>query len=365
MSGKRVGNAAKLLVAIATTALTASPVASAKPGFTIVPPRRSSQLTVRGTHGFGITIRRIAGHVELSAEQRIVSATYTVRRERGPLDGIKATFPGLGSVSVRFHPSGRPKRGPAFCKGRRPLTQYGVFRGVIRFEGERGFTQIARQNARGFVYRSFKEACSSSRNSGGFPFYSLAESARSGGRLTAFNALRGIDENAILDSALYSAFRSERRHGMTSVRFAIVSAGLDTFTIAGSPDRPESATVAPPPPFSGTATFQASPGTLAKWEGTLAVDLPGIETVSLIGPQFRPVLCRERRCLGKPDRGESASPVTQFLRSRPSAWPLGRTLLSFHPHHQPPVHESGLFAGKSHPRGLPRRQGRPASGGAY
>lgn len=308
--GSRSRLAFYLLVAIAAVTLTTSPVASAQPGYSILPAERFSQLTVRGTQGFRITIRRIAGHVELTAARRTVTASYLVRRERGSADGIKATFPGLGRVSMRFRPSGRLQRGPAFCEGRRPITQHGEFSGVIRFRGERDFTRVSLQNARGFVYRSFKETCKGGGGrSGDFSFYALAESGRSQGRTTSFTALKLIDNSEILGSALYSASQLERRHGMTSLRFAAVSAGWNTFAIGPTLGPQVAATVAPPPPFSGTASFQASPGERASWEGTLAVDLPGVETVDLTGPQFRPVLCRNRRCLGRPHGGENPSVV--------------------------------------------------------
>lgn len=293
-----------VLAAIAAAALSASPAASAKPGYTTYPGERFSQLNARGTQGFQITIKRIAGRVELTASRRTATAIYIVRSEKASADGIKATFPGLGRVSVRFHPSGRVQRGPAFCRGRPWFTQHGIFSGVIRFEGELGFTRIALQNARGFVHRRFRETCKGKGNSGAgrsrdFPFYSFAERGRSQGRTTFFTTLKRIDETAVVGSATYFASQQERRHGMTSVREASVSADPDTFAIAGPPSQPESATITPPPPFSGTASFQASPGALAEWEGTLAVELPGVETVQLTGSQFRPVLCRGRRCLGQ------------------------------------------------------------------
>jgi hypothetical protein len=294
---------ALLLAAMATAAaLSASPVASAKPGYTTFPAERFSRLTVHGTRGFQIVIKRIAGRVELTASNRTATAIYIVHGEKGPVDGIKATFPGLGKVSVRFHSSGRVQRGPAFCRGRPWFTQHGMFSGMIRFEGERGFTRIALQNAPGFVHRRSRETCRGGRDgrSGDFPFYSLVESGRLRGRTTFFTALKRVDESAIVGSAMYVASQRERRHGMTSIRVASVNAYPDTFAIAGPSTQPESATITPPPPFSGTASFHASPGALAEWEGTLAVELPGAATVQLTGSQFRPVLCRSRRCLGNP-----------------------------------------------------------------
>ena len=85
---------------------------------------------------------------------------------------------------------------------------------------------------------------------------------------------------------------------MTSVKVAVAKAAEDTFVTAGAPTQPESATVTPPSPFSGTATFHASAGASAEWEGPLAVDLPGIGPIQLTGSQFKPELCLARSCVG-------------------------------------------------------------------
>jgi hypothetical protein len=288
-----------LAVAIAATVLTISPVASAEAGDFIWPAERRSQLTVQGTRGFEVTIQRVAGHVELYASSGQAAAIYVVRSEDAPGNGIEAAFPGRGRISVRFHPSGPVKREPAFCGDRAPVRQNGVFSGVIRFAGEREFTRVAVENGRGFVYHSFKEVCKDGDDgdSRSPPFYFLQESARSGGRETSFTATKPIDETAFGESASYFASQNERRHGMLIARIAVANAASETFAIAGLPNRPESATIAPPHPFSGTASFHASPGGRAEWEGTLAVDLPGAGTVKLTGPLFRPELCRGRRCV--------------------------------------------------------------------
>jgi hypothetical protein len=293
-----------LLSATAAAALSLSPVASAKPGYFIVPAERLSQLTVKGTHGFQITIARIGGRVELTASSGNVAAIYVVRPAKAPADRIEGNFPGLGKVSVRFHPAGRAQSTPAFCGGRASFRQNGIFSGTIRFEGEMGFTRIHVENARGSVFRSFKEVCKESGegdDSETPPSYSLTEKARSQGKTTVFAATKSADILAPDRSATYFASQWKRQHGMVSVRVATAQADRDSFAIAGPPFRPESATITPPSPFSGAATFQASPGALAKWEGTLAVALPGVGSVPLTGSHFRPELCRGQRCVGRPE----------------------------------------------------------------
>lgn len=207
---------------------------------------------------------------------------------------------------MRFDPSGRVHRAPGgFCGSRPGFGQNGIFRGSIRFEGEQGFTRINVGSAPGSVFGSFKEVCKGSRGSDSEakspPSYSLTERARSEGRTTVFMATKSTDVLAPDSSASYFVSQWERRHGMLSARVASAQADRDTFSIAGSPFRPDSATITPPSPFTGTASFQASPGAPAKWEGTLAVELPGVGSVPLTRPQFRPELCRGQRCVGRPD----------------------------------------------------------------
>jgi hypothetical protein len=96
----------------------------------------------------------------------------------------------------RFRKSGyiifpAERRSQFTVKGR----QRGIFRGVIRFEGEQGFTRIAVGHARGFVYRSFKESCKGSSHGGSrtLPIYSLTESAKLHGRTTVFAATKSTE----------------------------------------------------------------------------------------------------------------------------------------------------------------------------
>lgn len=285
-----------LLVATMAAALAASPIASAKSGYITFPGERSSRLVVPGTQGFKITIERIAGRVELTAGGQEGSAIYVIRSVEGPADRIEATFPGLGRVSVRFHPSGEPHRAAAFCKGRGSIKQAGIFRGTIRFEGEQGFTKVAASHARGHVYRSFKEVCKRSGHATDTPGYSLTAIARSPKTEIAFSAFRATD-SVFGDDTLHFVSLTEKRLGMLIARVALTRGQASSFVIEGPSARPDSAAVMPPSPFSGTASFRASAG-MTEWQGTLAVNLPGAGTVQLTGPSYRSKLCLNKRCLG-------------------------------------------------------------------
>lgn len=292
-----------LLGAVSVAALiNISPIASAKPGYFTFPAERTSQVTVKGTQGFQITIKRVRGYVELTASNGNASAIYIVRSAKTPADRIAARFPGLGRVSLRMHPMGEAQYLPPFCRGRPSIKQAGIFRGTIRFKGERGFTRALASHARGYMYRSFKEVCR--RSDGDFsdepiPGYLLTAAARSHGGGVLFGAFRSTDESITQGDTYYSALMSERLRGMLIARTAFTRARPDTYVVEGPNTRPDSATVTPPAPFSGDASFHWAPGMSGEWSGSLSVDLPGAGTVPLTGDSFESELCLNKRCVGR------------------------------------------------------------------
>jgi hypothetical protein len=279
-----------------------SPIASAKPGYVTFPAERVSQVAVKGTQGFRITIVRAHGRVQLTANKGKTSAIYIVRSAKAPADRIAARFPGLGRISLRFHPTGEPMYPAPFCRGRPPIKQVGIFRGMIRFNGERGFTRAVASRARGYMYRSFKEVCRGAE--GGLfnepiPGYSLTAKARSHGGGVLFSAFRSTEDSMTQGETYYSALMSEKRSGMSVVRTVFVRAGPSTFVVEGPSTTPELTTVAPPAPFTGDASFRWVSGMSTEWSGSLLVELPGAGTVPLTGGAFESKFCLNKHCLGR------------------------------------------------------------------
>jgi hypothetical protein len=292
---------ATLTAAVTISLLAAPALAPAKPGHFVFPGYRARQLTVEGTHGVSIAVTRVGHRVELSASQGDRAAIYIVHPQRSSRDGIRATFPGLGRIAVRFHPSGQARHSPRFpgCRSGGEVTQHGTFTGAIRFRGEHGFTRVAVGRAHGSVLHSFKEVCAQSDGNGDskhVPAYSLTAYDKSGGRAVLFTAWQSTVPEDTPSDALYFVSSLERRLGMRVVRVALARGDLDTFVIAG----PDSASVAPSAPFSGTAAFSGTPNGQSEWTGTLTVDLPGAEGVALAGPSFSSSLCRGQSCTGRP-----------------------------------------------------------------
>ena len=290
--------AATLAVGVALISL-ASPAGSAAKPFKI-PPGRVSTLMVRGSNGYRITIEQSRGRVTLVAGTGHSSATYIAVGRRSDGGGIEARFPGLGRVSVRFEPSGKPRKVPAFCRGRRSIEQPGIFRGRIEFRGEMGFTRVAATAARGQVLQTFASVCHGSDSN---PIQStnwnlLETGSRSDGRPLAFQVVEVPTIAPLPGLTFFSASTFERRRGMSIIRSVDRSARGKRFTIAGPSDRPESATISPPAPFHGTATFHAAPGGAGKWEGAISVPMPGGRTVELTGAPSVSELCLGKRCVG-------------------------------------------------------------------
>lgn len=234
---------------------------------------REAELHVKGTRGFAIEVAYRRNRVELSASEGRAAAIYVVA---------------AGKSGAR---SGS--------------------------EESRGFTRVAVDSARGVVQRGSREVCRRSDNgnrSKPEPTYSLLAYARSHGRMVSFTALRPAPGSTFGDESTFFGSSFEKQRGMSTVRLAVTHMDIDTFTIGGPPARPDSATVTPPAPFHGTASFDVGTDGRVEWEGTLAVDLPGATGGRLTGPSFRSSLCLNRRCMGDPAPGATAAAIPAARR---------------------------------------------------
>ncbi|HEU4393492.1 MAG TPA: hypothetical protein VFR04_07650 [Solirubrobacterales bacterium] len=290
------------LVTVSLSAVASS--AEAKSGYSVWSGFHEITFSVRGTNGYKITVSHIGKRVELTAGDGDAAATYLVPAAEPSSDGdIEATFPGRGRVSVRFQPSGPLRRTPPFyppeCNGGGETKQLGTFEGTIRFRGERGFTRIATNSARGYVLRAKKEVCrdtSQGDRSSPEPTYSLRAFAKSQGRVVSFTALRPAPGSQFDEGATFLGSTFEKRRGMLTVRVAVAHADDETFAIGGPPGWPDSAGVVPPPPFQGAATFERTAEGRVEWKGSLTMDLPGASGLRLSAPSFLAQLCLNQRC---------------------------------------------------------------------
>jgi hypothetical protein len=294
--------------------------AAARPGYSISKPSRSEFVHFKSSNNYTVELlsfdpRRLllladrhAGFTSPSTGYS-QSASYLVTRRHPTQNGLHESFGELGQVSMRFRPSGPPQMQTepgGHCKGRPSTEQKGRFVGSFRFRGERGFTSVHATNATGKVFRSFKQVCKrphephrgsrNERRALSLGAYVKGDPARAS--FLAYELAPFAPSEP--DNVAYSASATERRGRMTVTHSAGAFAEPSTFAVAEPAARPQTATVAPPFPFSGTATYERGPGNASSWGGDLSVDLPGLGAVPLTGPSFSVSLCRNLSCLCPP-----------------------------------------------------------------
>jgi hypothetical protein len=281
-----------VLIGVLVALLVSPGAAGAKGGGFALGPSHSVELRLKGSKGYSISVSGDSKTVTLTAERKGSSASYTTKGFASDTR-IKARLGRLGRVSVRFHPRGRPKHVPfpqGNCRGGTETVDSGTWVGRIDFEGELGYTVAHATRARGKITSSTKLTCSGHEEKGGNhpDFQSTMLSASSDARAifsTAFlftsETLRGLD-GAAFDALLLEA----HNRGLTIVRSINAEAKSNAVVLNKEGGHIASATIAPPAPFMGTATFQSTRGSKGSWTGTLAGDFPGRGVVTLAGPEF-------------------------------------------------------------------------------
>lgn len=248
----------------------------------------STNFSLGASNGYTVSVERRGRQVTLGAFRfgRFLSAaSYTVVGSASP-DRIKARFGKLGRVSVRFKAKRAKRIGPRKgCTGKPAMDRSGVFVGTIRFRGEGGYTRVAARRAQGRVIDTLKERCEfphtrrSARASAsplGPPVLGASLGSRRG-----FGA--SISRRAGKRSALYEAISFERRGRMRIFRIVFAKGREDSFTYVGDLS---AATVKPPAPFEGEATFLRERRGKGSWLGSLSVSFPGRDDVPMAGSRF-------------------------------------------------------------------------------
>ncbi len=228
-------------------------------------------------------------------------------------EAARAEFGSLGNLWVRFVPSGEVRRRklPAGCKGPRPVLELGTLRGHAALSGEGGYFQLGGPvRTKALRQRSSRMICgprheldlSSSRRLRDHaffpptvPLYSgqdghavLLASPQGGDRSVWLRAAQG---HGVLPGADVQAVTFEGRRDIAIGRIAETQGG-GSGVLATSPAGVHSATatLAPPAPFYGEASFLENSATSHSWTGSLGVKLPGLDQ-PLTGASFFTGLC--------------------------------------------------------------------------
>lgn len=295
---------------VAALLLPPGAAASSKPSTGLENGYASAHLA--GTHGYRITILAFSEDVLVTARKRTASVSYVVLQGGLKGDRVHARLPGVGRVFLRFHdrrhPHGQPEKG---CS-ESATTRKGVFIGTVKIEGERGYTRAVSHHVRGEIGQEGQGKCRQR---------ATARARKAAGRLLSASTSRGkgrlsfsaIDyPSSFLGSELlFSASLVRLRGKMGVITTQGAAARHPTDLEIAAP--PRSASVTPPAPFTGSASFQQEAAHQFGWAGDLGVELPGVGEVSLAGPKFEASVCVGQKCRGDKDETESNSIIVQVL----------------------------------------------------
>jgi hypothetical protein len=332
--------AGAVLVALAVPAVASARVAAHRRHIEIQQPTVAADLLL-GTHGdyeVGVLFEEpdlatlVVGKFDVS-RLAIEKTTYGAHFH-GSLLGSRVTadFGAVGSVAVRFRPSGpakerRPSEG---CEGKSSRRESGRWVGQVSLHGEGGYFAIATGSAKGERDRTFRQRCHVKRLRRPPRPESLRERVeppvglslvsillgnisslqavnREGARTVVMRAAHAVGSGP---GAEVEAGAFEYQGRMPVGRFVQVleaPAGSLVTTLPG--EHPATATLKPGAPFSGEANYLATSPTTHSWTGSLAVHFPGL-TVPLAGSGFYSSLCVVST-LVKPHGCEAQSPSLQ------------------------------------------------------
>jgi hypothetical protein len=270
-------------------------------------------LTLPGSRGFGFTLFVLPDRVAALTASKFVFGTgvETVSysnaaggKSIGGLHGreLNVRFGRLGHFRGHFvTKSTKTQKPEPGCTGGPTIDEDGFFVGSFDFHGERGFTDAHATRAQGSINHSGAQRCAETSR----PRHPGREKARRAhearGREGEFRLLAGSESgrfNVQVDrlqghgakdpaSVTISASSEETVGALQIGR----SASIDIFgptasSILQTPNSAEplaEATLQPPAPFSGSATFTSDDPASASWTGDLAVSLPGAAPLPLTG----------------------------------------------------------------------------------
>lgn len=269
--------------AIATSPATASPSAVGMSGPTDPPPG----FELRGSGGYEVEVygaaatESSAARVIVRAANRGGTATYdfpgTVED-----DAIRADLGAFGEIAVAFHPaSGGSSVAESGC-ARTLSSAAGWYEGTISFHAD-GLTSVEAPRAEGDDGLALSVMCAEEAQAKERP-PGIYLDLGGGPRRTSVTALR--EKGGV--ATQIEAGVTEVRGGVVIERSVTVAAGAEALRHLGL----RSASLRPPAPFTGSATFRRD-GRRTSLKGNLRVDFPGRPGVALtgtgIGAQLRRV----------------------------------------------------------------------------
>jgi len=247
----------------------------------------------------------LQAHLEVTPDDEVTlelkrEGQYVVYEVEGEATetGLKVRFGRLGLIDVAFTPtvtldSTDPSAG---CTGAPRTLREGVFSGTIDFTGERGYVRLEGPQATGSMSVLPEWRC---LDEPPYPFAGASRSHDHEPRKESENAslhaenrrclcffsagMHHRDRKGRKGRSIFYGVKVERREGMEIFRVTQVFGTPSDFVFnheAGT------ATVRPPRPLSGQATFEERPGR-DLWRSSIRVPLLGATPLRTGGPGFR------------------------------------------------------------------------------
>jgi hypothetical protein len=269
------------------------------------PPRghRLVEFTVPSSNGFQLHVfsgvRQEFGDVliEITKGSEFQNRYLAKNLSSDPRE-IVARLGKIGEIAVTFHRTGQGRESiPTNCQGPKTGVTYGVFRGTIKFDGERDFSHTRRRNVRGFIKRSYRRKCKYPPEKGGHSA-SLLTGGYRGKTYVSFEAWKTKLNGAPKPTVRYQARSTYRTKTIWVERFVTTGGDPSNYRWRATHAKASlfpfletaEATLEPPAPFEGSGVFHFEPGHsflegTATWEGSLSVDFPGEGVTHLAGPK--------------------------------------------------------------------------------
>jgi len=289
-------------LAVLAGALALAAPAAADRNHYVIPAGHITRFELTGSHGYRVTVSvNQRNLVTLRTNKGPATTEYVVENRSDGEFGAVAKFPGRGSTSFGFTPSGRERQLAPIptCGGARETVQKGVAHGLIRFRGERDYTTVHTRRVRAEVRSWPRLVCRflPFRDAGPDPvdarFYALSTHDP----LAEFSATRYVEGARPWSRRIeYSAGVASFNEAMTILRTVSVAAAPETFVQTDPEKMPERLVLTPPRPFSGSAKVDRTPESTFTWSGSLKVRFPGIDPVKLAKPSFASSFCADRGC---------------------------------------------------------------------
>jgi hypothetical protein len=251
-------------------------------------------LKVRASNGYSVLViassERADGHGQVGliffGKRGVVTygapATITATR-------FEADLGALGKIALDVAPSGRKKTLRSHCADETSPLRFEppLYSGTFEFHGEEGFTEVSSASPRDYTKFLVDIGCGSSFSgeTGGddIPGARLRVHFHKG----SYGLNLQANKNRAQARTRFEAEIHERHDGIAISRGIELHLGSGAFSYD---PLLRTATLAPPAPFSGHASFHRAAAPANRWTGNLLVDFPGRSDVPLTGAGIRATL---------------------------------------------------------------------------